>query len=95
MARTTLLMTLVVLAFSSTSFAATSERTQKPSTPSFIFKFNYKGESLEVRRQTPTYEEAFRQAAQTCFEHYRRQIDGKMTEDQGLDVIDVCANPRS
>ena len=39
-----------------------------------------------------TYEDAFRLAAQACYRHYK---DGKpLTEDQGLDIIDVCANPR-
>lgn len=83
----------LVLVLGVQSFAATSHTEVKPQT--YVFKFSYKGEKLEVRRQVATYDQAFEQAAQTCFNHFKRNHEGKLTEDQGLDIIDVCANPRS
>ena len=87
------LITLTVLLASTFAMAATSAPEVKPK--AFVFKYHYQGENLEVRRQVASYEQAFEQAAQTCFDHYRRNFGGKLTEDQGLDIIDVCANPRS
>ena len=50
-------------------------------------------QTFEFSSTAPTYEEAFEKAAQACYRHFR---DGKrLTEDRGLDIIDVCANPRS
>lgn len=64
-----------------------------PSEKSYTFKFKLKNESYEVTSRAATYEEAFDRAAQDCFQYFRggRHI----SEDQGLDIIDVCANPRS
>lgn len=87
------LITLTVFFASTFAVAATSVPDMKPQ--AFVFKYKYQGENLEVRRQMASYEQAFEQAAQTCFDHYKRNHGGKLTEDQGLDIIDVCANPRS
>jgi hypothetical protein len=47
---------------------------------------------FEYVTRADTYEDAFKIAAQACYRHFK---DGKsLTEDQGLDIIDVCANPR-
>lgn len=49
-------------------------------------------ERFEYRTVASTWEEAFKTAAQACYRHFK---NGKaLTEDQGLDIIDVCANPR-
>lgn len=84
---------LLVLGCAQMALAATPTTEVKPQ--SFTFKYRYQGETLEVRRQAPAWEVAFEQAAQTCFEHYKRHHGTRLTEDQGLDIIDVCANPRS
>lgn len=47
---------------------------------------------FEYRTVASSYEEAFKTAAQACYRHFK---NGKrLTEDEGLDIIDVCANPR-
>lgn len=56
--------------------------------------------TFEFSSTSPTYEEAYDQAALACYKHYRDYIKTKnsqkhLKEDQGLDIIDVCANPRS
>jgi hypothetical protein len=59
----------------------------------YTFKFKLAGETFEYAQKSEKYEEAFEKAAQACFNHYRN--GQKLTEERGLDVIDVCANPRS
>lgn len=86
--KTVLVITL--LAFSCSSFAWTSK--EAPS-KEYLFKYSLSGEKLEVRSPAASYEEAFEKAAQKCFNHYKGS--GKVSENRGLDIIDVCANPRS
>lgn len=59
----------------------------------FSFKFQMKNEKYEYSQKAGSYEEAFEKAAQSCYRHFKggRQI----SEDRGLDIIDVCANPRT
>lgn len=67
----------------------------KESGKEFNFKFVYKGEKLAVSRAASSYEEAFVIAAQDCFNHYTETSGSqKVSEQMGLAVIDVCANPR-
>lgn len=56
--------------------------------------------SFEYASTAPSYEEAYEKAAKACYQHFRdevkKQTGGrKLSEDQGLDIIDLCANPRS
>ena len=82
---------LALLSFSCSSFAWTA----KDSNPGreYIFKYKLSGETLEIKRSALSYEDAYAQAAQQCFSHYKGAA--KVSEDRGLDIIDVCANPRS
>lgn len=85
------LLLLAFLGWSCSSFAWIS----KEATPkTYTFRFNYQGESLEVRKPAASYEDAFEQAAETCFRHFKG-AKKKVSENEGLDIIDVCANPRS
>ena len=59
----------------------------------YDFKFKLKGETFEYSQKADTYEDAFERAAQACYRHYK--AGRRISEDQGLDIIDVCANPRS
>ena len=59
----------------------------------FTFKYKLAGEQLEIKRQAASYEDAYEQAAQDCFRHFKGS--GPLSEDRGLDIIDTCANPRS
>lgn len=58
----------------------------------YTFKYMLKGESLQIKMQGKDQEEAFDRAAQQCWKHYIKKQ--KFTSDYGLDVIDICANPR-
>ncbi len=63
------------------------------SSKDYTFKYQMSGEKLEITRSADSYEEAYEQAAQQCFKHFKGT--GSLSEDKGLDIIDVCANPRS
>ncbi|WP_415061459.1 hypothetical protein [Bdellovibrio sp.] len=84
------LLTIAILAFSCSSFAWTSKEAPGKE---YTFKYQLSGQTLEVKRAAGSYEEAYEQAAQQCFSFYKGA--GKVSEDRGLDIIDVCANPRS
>jgi hypothetical protein len=47
---------------------------------------------FKYRTQAPTYEEAYKKAANACFSHYK--AGERVPEDVGLLIIDTCANPR-
>lgn len=84
------LITIAILAASCTSFAWTSS---EPSKKEYVFKYKMAGETLEIRRPAQSYEDAYEAAAQQCFSYFKGS--GKVSETRGLDIIDVCANPRS
>lgn len=81
---------LALLGFCSSSFAWISN--EKPF-KEYVFKFKLAGQIYETKNSAASYEEAFEVAAQKCFNHYKGS--GKISENKGLDIIDVCANPRS
>lgn len=85
----TLLM-IAVLGFSCSSFAWSAK---DAGTKEYTFKFKLAGTPFEVTQKAGSYEDAYEVAAQKCFRHYKGA--GKVSEDRGLDIIDVCANPRS
>lgn len=65
----------------------------QPSEQEFKFKFTLQKEKYEYTTSANTYEQAYERAAQACFNHFK--AGRRVSEDQGLDIIDVCANPRS
>lgn len=65
-----------------------------PSKPAeFKFVFNQaKQTSFTIKKTAPTKEAAFKLAAKDCFQ---KLTGGKYPgEDRGLDIIDICANPK-
>jgi hypothetical protein len=81
---------LLIMSFSCASFAWLSPvSTDKE----YSFKFKYEGENLVLLQKATSYEEAYEKAAQSCFQHFKG--GRKVAEQKGLDIIDVCANPRS
>ena len=58
---------------------------------SYKFFFRYKGELLVIEKKTQSTE-AYNQASLECFKHFNKVY---VDEETGLDVIDVCANPRT
>jgi len=81
---------LALLAFSCSSFAWTS---RDLATKEYTFKFRMAGQSLELKQNAVSYEDAYEKAAKQCFAFFKGP--GKVSENRGLDIIDVCANPRS
>lgn len=60
------------------------------------FTFNYKDlskKSFSIKKQAFSYEDAYKQASKECF----KQLTGGSYpgEERGLDIIDICANPKS
>lgn len=83
-------MLITLLSMSCTSYAWVETA---PVQKEYSFKYELHKKSFNPRVKAASYEDAFHTAAQQCFDFYR---DGKkVSEDKGLDIIDVCANPRS
>lgn len=85
-----------ILAYSFSSFAMAiamhSGTLSSADLESFKFQFKYASESLVLETKAKNFEEALPRLAQVCFDHFKKNV--KLTESTGLDIIDVCANPR-
>jgi hypothetical protein len=81
---------LLAFIFSAAASAASQALSEKQV---FAFKYKLKGESFEYTQASTSYETAFEAAAKACYQHFKG--GHHISEDQGLDIIDVCANPRS
>lgn len=58
----------------------------------YSFVYRFEKELLELKIEGESYEVAYDRAALKCFKHFKR---GQfLKEERGLDIIDVCANPR-
>ncbi|MBC7754609.1 MAG: hypothetical protein H7Z71_10255 [Moraxellaceae bacterium] len=59
------------------------------------WSFNYKDlskKSFQIKKEASSYEEAFKSASRECFQQLTA---GKYPgEEKGLDIIDICANPK-
>ena len=68
--------------------------TQQASPKSWIFSYkSAKTNILQIKKSAPTYEEAFKAASKDC---YKQMTQGKYPgEEKGLEIIDICANPKS
>lgn len=84
---------LIVAAFMTMAQSAGAWISTSPVNKEYTFKFQLKGQTLELKKSAVSYEDAFEAAAQQCFKFFKGE--GKISEDRGLDIIDVCANPRS
>ena len=58
----------------------------------YKFTYSFEKETLVYRTEAKTWEEAFKSGADCCFEFFKNVKP--LTEDRGLDIIDVCANPK-
>ncbi len=84
-----LLVSLTILM----SFAAQAWVSTETSEKIYSFKFKLQGQIYEYSQKSTTYEDAYEQAAKSCYQHYK---GGRpLNEERGLDIIDVCANPRT
>lgn len=59
----------------------------------FDFKYSFDGEKLSISQEAPDYYAALTKAAKSCFSHFKSKA--KSSHQKGIDLIDVCANPRS
>lgn len=59
------------------------------------WSFNYKDLSkkpFSIKKEANTYEEAYKSASRDC---YQQLTNGRYPgEEKGLDIIDICANPK-
>lgn len=85
-----LVLFIFLLSLSMSALATPSPASEKKE---FTFKYHYMNTQLEVRRPASDYNTALASAAQDCFQFYKKMAP--LTEEKGLDIIDVCANPRS
>lgn len=77
----------------SLSLQASAWVSSSPAEKEYKFKFSFEKENYQYSMKANTYEQAYERAAQACFQHYK--AGRRVSEDRGLDIIDVCANPRS
>ena len=65
----------------------------QPNSKSYSFQFKApKAQSFAITQKAHSKEEAFRLAAKECFKKLtHNQYPG---EEKGLEIIDICANPK-
>lgn len=94
----TILVVLFALGLARPAFAATPPADKGDF--AFVFRLDSEAKAklpkarspYTYRTQASTYEEAFKKAAQACFDHFK--AGERLSEEVGLSVIDACANPR-
>jgi hypothetical protein len=59
----------------------------------FVLSYNVNGDVLEPKVQADSPEDAMIKASDICFDYFINKQP--KSDDYGLYVIDVCANPRS
>lgn len=59
----------------------------------FTFSYKLGSNTLQVKVKADTWEEAFSKSSGQCYRHFM-DLKSKFSYDYGLDVIDVCANPK-
>jgi len=89
--KTALLVLILASSYFSTSFAAINPADQGKT---YNFIFHGPKQSFTIEQKGNTYEEAYEQAAQSCMIQMRGNAT-KLSEDQKLDIVDTCANPRT
>ena len=89
---------LLLLSFSSFATFASTPTTQKVNSYNFQFKIPkskssfLKQKEFSISKQATSKELAFKAAASECFKKLtNNQYPG---EEKGLDIIDICANPK-
>lgn len=76
----------LIFILASFSFVALGAETYK-------FKYNFKGEVLTIKQEAKDPNQALSLAAKSCFHHFKK--NQKLNESTGLDLIDICANPKN
>ncbi len=84
-----LLVALLISIYFSTSFAFISTQ---PVEKDYAFKYHIGKHTLEFKQKAQSYEDALEKVALKCFSELKGAQ--KVSEEVGLDIIDICANPR-
>lgn len=84
-----ILTTFIIVSQSAFAFSP-AEQTEK----SWSFKYKVsKSKSFQIQKKAVSFEDAFKAAAKDC---YKQMTQGKYPgEEKGLEIIDICANPKS
>lgn len=83
---------IFILLASTNVFAAVSNDSE---IKQYHFSFKYKAETFEITKKAKDEYAALDSAATECFRHFKKSEGNHLSEKTGLDIIDVCANPRS
>ncbi len=82
--KTFLLIAALVTGFN--AFSATEPNNER------VYNFKFKSILKPISKKAPSKEDAFKLAARDCF---TQLTGGKYPgEEKGLDIIDICANPK-
>lgn len=81
-----LLLLVLMSSISSTALAS------KPKLERYRFSVTFEKQTFSPVIQATNEFEALEKMAQSCFNHFG---GSKMDKDQGVELIDVCANPKS
>lgn len=87
--KTKLLVLLLAVSYFSSSFAAVHPDEQMKT-----YTFTFKTIHEPIQLKANTYEEAYEKAAFNCMAKLKGSSQ-KLSEDQKMDLIDVCANPKA
>jgi hypothetical protein len=85
-----ILFGLLFFALAANSFASIST---PPTEKSYNFVVRIKSEKFEYSQKAGSWEEAYRNAAQACFNYFK--AGRRVSMDEGEAIINSCANPRS
>lgn len=91
------IMMFLILSFAVNSVIKNEAPSRQPASASAkkSFLFTYKDLSkkpFQIKKEASNYEEAYKSASREC---YQQLTQGKYPgEEKGLDIIDICANPK-
>ena len=89
-----MLLLLVAFAVPCLSFASTNSGSQT-SLQTQVYHFDFRpfhGETYSFETKNSDHDEAYRKAADACFNHFKQGRHISMEE--GQDIIDICVNPK-
>lgn len=82
------------LFLSNTSYASLFSNDSSRDAKAFSFKFSkFQGEVYEYEVKADSKDDAFKKAADACFNHFKQ--GRRISMDYGQDIIDICVNPRT
>ncbi len=59
---------------------------------SFKFQYNYQNDVFRTTELSSDFNEALKLAALKCFQYYSQKVT--LNESKGIELIDICANPK-